>query len=61
MALTSILGFDMCIIDVDQDYLQFASKLRRKILVKPDVLGLGPDKLLQLMKLIYGLAESGHY
>lgn len=61
IVLASILGFDMYSIDVDQKYLQPASKLRRKIFIKPDIIDLGPDELLQLVKPIYGLTKSRVY
>lgn len=61
LALASILGFDMYSIDVDQAYLQSASKLHLNIFIKPDVTYLHHDKLLQLVTPIYGLTDSGDY
>jgi Reverse transcriptase (RNA-dependent DNA polymerase) len=42
-------------------YLQSASKLQRKIFVRPDILQLDPDQLLQVMKPLYGLSDAGDY
>lgn len=61
LALASIFGFELYSLDVTQAYLQSASQLRRKIFIKPDILNMDSDELLQLMKPIYGLTDSGDY
>lgn len=58
MALTPILGFDIWSGDIKQAYLQAGSDLRRKIFVRPEMVYLAPDELLQLVGSLYGLTES---
>jgi hypothetical protein len=60
-ALASILGFRMWSTDIKQAYLQSAEDLKREIYVRPDVMKLPPDELLQVVKPLYGLADSGDY
>jgi hypothetical protein len=55
------MGFEFISADVTQAYLQSASELKRKVFVKPNCIDLKPDELLQIMKPLYGLAESGDY
>jgi hypothetical protein len=55
------MGFEVISADVIQAYLQSASELRRKVFVKHTCIDLKPDELLQIMKPLYGLAESGDY
>jgi hypothetical protein len=59
--LTLTLGFNIWTIDVNQAYLQAAVDLQRKIFTKTDVLNLGEDELLQVIKPLYGLSDSGDY
>jgi hypothetical protein len=59
--LTTTLGFDIWAIDVNQAYFRAAVDLQRKIVTKPDVLNLGEDELLQVMKPLYGLSDSDDY
>jgi hypothetical protein len=61
LALTATLGFNIWTIEVNQAYLQAAVDLQRKIFTKPDVLRLGEDELLQVIKPLYGLSGSGDY
>jgi Reverse transcriptase (RNA-dependent DNA polymerase) len=61
LALTATLGFNVWTIDVNQAYLQAAVGLQRKIFTKPDVLNLGEDEILQVIKPLYGLSDSGDY
>lgn len=44
-----------------QASLQSASVVRRKMFIKPDILDLHPNELLQLMKPVYGLSDSGDH
>ena len=59
--LASILGFDIWTTGINQAYLQSAENLRRKIFVRPDVLELEPNELLQVVKPLYGLSDAGDY
>ena len=61
LALATILGFDVWSLDVKQAYLQAASTLRRKLFVKPEFIELKPGELLQVVKPLYGLTESGDF
>jgi Reverse transcriptase (RNA-dependent DNA polymerase) len=61
LATAAIMGFDVISADVIQAYLQSASDLKRKVFVKPNCIDLDPDELLQIMKPLYGLADSGDY
>lgn len=61
VALATILGFDLWSMDVKQAYLQSASNLRRDVYVRPDEMNLSPNELLQIIKPLYGLSDSGDY
>lgn len=61
LALATIFGFDLWSTDINQAYLQSASNLRREIFVRPDVLELDKDQLLQVVKPLYGLSDAGDY
>ena len=61
LALATILGFDVWDLDVKQAYLQSGSKLQRKVFIKPDIMELDHNELIQIMKPLYGLSESGDY
>lgn len=60
--LASSLGFQIFSTDVTQAYLQSSESLQRDIYIRPPPeLSLKPDKVLKLLKPLYGLAESGDY
>jgi hypothetical protein len=61
LPLASILGFNTWSADIIQAYLQSASNLHRKIFVRPNILQLDPDQLLQVVKPLYGLSDAGDY
>jgi Reverse transcriptase (RNA-dependent DNA polymerase) len=61
LATAAIMGFEVISADETQAYLQSASELKRKVFVKSNCIDLKPDELLQIMKPLYGLAESGDY
>jgi len=61
IALATILGFDIWSTDMKQGYLQSASDLQRKIFTKPKILDLGKNELLQIVRPLYGLPDSGEY
>lgn len=61
IALATILGFDVWSVDVNHAYLQSDSKLRRIIFVNPEMIELGPNELLQTIRPLYGLSDSGDY
>lgn len=48
-------------LDVIQAYLQSTSQLRRKILIKPDIINLDANEPLRLIILFYGLSDYGDY
>jgi hypothetical protein len=61
LATAAIKRFEVISADVIQAYLQSASELKRKVFVKANCFDLKPDELLQIMKPLYGLADSGDY
>jgi hypothetical protein len=63
MAIASIFGFRLASVDVAQAYLQAAEPLLRDIYVKlpPGTIELDETELVQLLKPLYGLSESGDY
>eukprot|EP00171_Calliarthron_tuberculosum_P005221 IDg5221t1 len=61
LALATILGLDVWSIDIKQAYLQSGSDLQRKIFINPKEMILGPEELIQVIKPLYGLTESGDY
>jgi Reverse transcriptase (RNA-dependent DNA polymerase) len=61
LATAALMGFDVISADVIQAYLQSACDLTRKVFVKPSCIDLDSDELLQIMKPLYGLADSGDY
>jgi len=62
VGLAAVFGFNLFSSDVIQAYPQSAELLDRKIYVKPTAeFELAPDQLLQLLKPLYGLSESGDY
>ena len=58
-ALAPILGLNMWATEINQAYFQSTSELKKEIFVRPDVLELSLDHLLQLMKRLYGLTNAG--
>lgn len=61
LALATILGFEVWDLDVKQAYLQSGSKLQRAVYIKPDIIELDQNELIQILKPLYGLSESGDY
>jgi hypothetical protein len=61
LTMAASLEFNVWTIDVNQEYLQAAVDLLRKIFTKQDLLNLGEDELLQVIKPLYGLSDSGDY
>ena len=62
IGLASVLGFRLFSTDATQAYLQSADRLMRDVYLIPSKeSGLAPDKLLKLLKPLYGLADSGDY
>lgn len=60
LALASILGFDVWSTDVKQACLESSIPLLRDVFVKPpsDVIELGPNELLKLLKPLHGLTAA---
>lgn len=48
-------------VDVNQAYLKAGSKLQRQVFFKPSEIELGPNELLQIIRPLYGLSDSGDY
>lgn len=62
VGLAAAFEFELFSTDVTQAYLQSATPLQREVYIKPGKdFGLGPDKLLKLLRPLYGLADSGDY
>ena len=59
--LATILGFDVWSLDGIQSYIQSASKLLRKVFVRPTDLKLDSYELLQIIRPLYGLTDSGYF
>lgn len=60
IALAMIFGFDVWSSDVPHAHLQSAQNVKRNVFIRPQMLELSADELLQIMKPLYGLTESGH-
>ncbi len=62
IGIASIFGLRLFSSDVIQSYIQSLENLQRKVLIKPTKeFNLKPNELLELLKPLYGLAESGDY
>jgi hypothetical protein len=62
VGLAAIFGFGLFSTDVSQAYLQSADKLMRKVYIKPtEEFALDENHVLQLLRPLYGLADSGDY
>ena len=60
--MAAIFGFRIFSTDVTQAYLQSSETLKREVFIKPpNEFGLQPNQLLQLLKPLYGLPDSGDY
>lgn len=61
-SIAAIMDFELWSHDITQAYLQSDMPLQRQIFMKPPSdLCLPKEKLLQILKPLYGLAESGDY
>lgn len=61
LALATILGFEVWSLDVKQAYLHSASKLQQKIFTSLESVEFGINELLQVIRPLYGLSDSGDY
>ena len=62
VGLAAVYGFRLFSTDVTQAYLQSAEMLMRDVYIKPSAeFKLSPNRLLKLLKTLYGLADSGDY
>ncbi len=60
-----LLGFRLCLLDITQAYLQSKDNLTRAVFIKPKqdrpYLKVRPDEVLQLIKPLYDMCDSGDY
>ena len=61
LAMASIFGFKIWSTDIKQAYLQSASKLKRDVFIKPNIMELNHGELLQFINALYGLTDAGDY
>jgi len=62
VGLASSFGFRLFSTDVTQAYLQSSENLTRDVYIRPSKeFGLKPDTMLNLLKPLYGLSDSGNY
>ena len=66
VSCASLLGFRICLLVINQAYLQSKDKLSRDVFIRPKrkdrkFLNIGPAKLLHLSKPLYGMCDSGDY
>ena len=62
VGLAAIFGFRLFSTDVTQAYLQSSEPLRRDVFIKPaSEFGLEENKMLMLIRPLYGLADNGYY
>ena len=66
VSVSVLLGFRLALLDVMQAYLQSKQKLTREIYVRPkhedlNYFGLKHTQLLRLIRLLYGICDSGDY
>lgn len=61
IALALAFDFNIWTVGANHAYLQSKRALQRDVFIKPYILDLAPDELLQIVKPIYGLSDSGDY
>jgi hypothetical protein len=62
VGLAATFGFRLFSTDVTQAYLQSSEPRRRDVVIKPAPdFGMDNGKMLELIKLLYGIADSGDY
>lgn len=66
VSFASLLGFRICLLDINQAYLQSKYKLSLDLFImpkreEPKFRNIGPAKLLHLNKHLYGICDSGDY
>ena len=61
IALGTLLGLRLSLIDWKQGYAQCDSKLLRRVFIRPKELELKMNELVQIMKPVYGLSDAGDY
>ncbi len=62
VALAAIMGFEVWTKDISQAYLHSASELFHEIYLSPNLqLNVRAGHVLKLLRLLYGLADSGDH
>ncbi len=61
LALATILSLDVWSQAVKKAYLQSGADLQRKIFIRPNDMNLSRNELIQIVKPLYGLTESGDF
>eukprot|EP00171_Calliarthron_tuberculosum_P023427 IDg23427t1 len=64
--MAAVMKYRIASLDIVQAYLQSSYKLSQKIYVKPkledlEILEIGPDIYLELLKPLYGICDSSDY